>query len=638
MTSKFFLRTLRNIALPNRPYFAHLALTHRCNLRCSFCNATETKFQELSTEQMCRAIDVLDQMGVAVLSISGGGEPLLRDDFDLIIDYASARGLYVKLSSNGTMPRAKYERLLNSKVDEIGISLDGVEGNNLPFSHVGAPILATLGYLDSHLPAGKKLTINATISHANRRQVQYILDYCAVHFPNSRVWLNPVVVGEGALRTDAPLRTPPDYLREPAGPTQLFARFYSAGAQQQYAAEKFDWGCRAGDQFLDIKPNGDFWLCQDQPSPAPLNVLEPGFAERRKLTDKRARRSCSGCVYSCYYMVQQSLLPRNWPEVARLWWQRATSPGSLQRKIGDRLGWLAGLGSYLMPRLAQRVSANFLRVLALILASCSVCEAQVSTGVSLSPEAVIDRMEQTGKRQQAALASWTGTRIYTAENQRFGKRAQVVALVQFQAPGQKSYTVLDSSGAGIVISRAIRPILEAECTSAQNRSESDINRENYDFRFVDFDAAENAYVFDAHPRLSRKYLFRGRIWVDAPTFGVRRVEGTPATPPSFWVRRTEFKHEYQQFDGFWLPVRHHSEAQLRLFGKSTLEIDYRGYHLQMRGGGAGDSAQSKARDSHVALWCPQGPLQMSCNLRPTLRTYFTLELWLNREKSRRYLR
>ena len=583
MKGKFIRRTFRNVLFPNRPYFAHLAITHRCNLRFRFCHVTETRFAELSTDQMCKAIDVLDKMGVAVISVSGGGEPLLRDDFDQIIDHAAGRGLYVKLTSNGTMPRARYERLLQSHVDEIGISLDGVVGNDLPFSHVGAPILSTLSYLSEHLPSGKKLTINVTVSQANHDHVQGILDYCAVHFPQARVWLNPVVVGDGALRTSAPIRTEPDYLRGCSGPTQLFANFYTSGAEQQYAAEKFDWGCLAGDQFFDVKPNGDFWLCQDQPSPVPLNVLDPKFPEERKHLDKCARRNCSGCVYSCYYMVQQSFHPRNWPDVGLLWWQSVTSPGSLQRKMGDRFGWVAGLSSFLMPRLAQRFSTSLLRVLLLALALSGMTQAQ-SPPTGLPAVAVLDRMEKVGALQQSRLESWSSTRTYTAENRSLGKWARVKAQVDFTAPGKKSYAILERSGMALIVDRVIKPILEAECKSALNRSQSDINRANYDFAFVEFDATGNAYVFEAVPRLPRKFLFRGKVWVDAETFGVRRVLGTPANPPSFWVKRTEFAHEYGEFDGFWLPVHHRSMAQLRLFGSSTLEIDYEGYHWSAREG------------------------------------------------------
>ncbi|HEY3442374.1 MAG TPA: radical SAM protein [Paludibaculum sp.] len=583
MTGKFIQRTLRNVILPKRPYFAHLALTHRCNLKCRFCHVTETSFAELNTESMCKAIDVLDKMGVAVLSISGGGEPLLRDDFDEIINHAAERGLYVKLTSNGTMPRAKYERLLRSRIDEIGISLDGVMGHDLPFSHVGSPILSTLRYLNDNLPAGKKLTINVTVSQANRDQVQGILDYCAERYPQARVWLNPVAVGEGALRTSAPIRTEPDYLRRCNGGTRLSAGFYTAGAEEQYGAAKFDWGCLAGEQFFDVKPNGDFWLCQDQPSPAPLNVLQPGFAGERKRLDKGVRRDCTGCVYSCYYVVQQSFRPVNWPDVALLWWQSVTAPGSRQRRIGDRFGWVAGLCSFLMPRLAQRVPASFLPVVALALALGLGGVARSETRPAQLPAAtVLDRMEEAGRRQQATLESWSSTRVYTAANTGLRKSATVKAQVDFASPARKSYAVVERQGMGFIVDHVIRPILDAECESAADRAQSDINRTNYEFRLLEFEDGENAYVFEALPRAPKKFLFRGRIWVDAGTFGVRRVLGSPASRPSIWVKRTEFTHEYREIGGFWLPVSHRSRAELKIVGTSTLEIDYGEYTLRAR--------------------------------------------------------
>ena len=358
MTSKFVGRTLRNVILPKQPYFAHLAITHRCNLKCRFCHVTETRFAELDTASLKRVIDVLDRLGVAVISISGGGEPLLRHDFDEVINYAASKGLYVKLTSNGTMPRAKYERLLRSSVEEIGISLDGVRGSDLPFSHVGAPILSTLRYLNDNLPRGKKLTINVTVSESNRDQVQEIIDYCAARYPRARVWLNPVVAGEGALRTSSVMRTKPDYLRDCHSPTLLSAEFYVDAAYQQYRREKFDWGCLAAEQFFDVKPNGDFWFCQDKPSPVKLNVLDPDFAKKRKGLDKDARRDCSGCVYSCYYVVQNSFRVRNWRDMALLWWDTRTEPGGVERWAADRFGWLAGLFSLVFPRVAERAVAT----------------------------------------------------------------------------------------------------------------------------------------------------------------------------------------------------------------------------------------------------------------------------------------
>src|SRR4249919_427937 len=91
MTRKFWIRTARNLVFRKRPYFAHLALTHVCNLHCSFCHIPEYKVQELDTDGMKRVVDKLDQMGIAYLSISGGGEPLIRKDFAEILTTQPAK-------------------------------------------------------------------------------------------------------------------------------------------------------------------------------------------------------------------------------------------------------------------------------------------------------------------------------------------------------------------------------------------------------------------------------------------------------------------------------------------------------------------------------------------------------------------
>lgn len=367
MSAKFVLRTLRNVVFRNHPYFAHLALTHRCNLRCRFCHIRDSVFEELDTDGMKRVIDRLDEMGVGVVSISGGGEPLLRPDFAEIVDYAAGKGMYTKLTSNGTLPLDRYERLLRSRVKEIGVSLDGVRGNDLPHSHVGPRILDSIGYLHDHLPPQKQLTINVTVSGTNRHQVEEIVAFCAREFPRAKVWLNPVMAGEGALRTAEAVSTPPDYLRRCRSPNLLSAKFYIEGVERQFRTGHFDWGCRAGATFFDIKPNGDFWLCQDQPSRSPLNILDPAFRQKLRASDFKYRKECTGCTYSCYYVTQNGLSPRHWPDMALLWWTSNTIHGDPCRKAARRYGWLAGLGMYLLLKLRGGVSPTAAAALAVLL-------------------------------------------------------------------------------------------------------------------------------------------------------------------------------------------------------------------------------------------------------------------------------
>lgn len=579
MSGKFLRRTLRNVVFRNRPYFAHLAFTHRCNLRCRFCHVQDTKFAELDTEQMKRVINVLDRLGVAVLSISGGGEPLLREDFAEILEHAVSLGLYTKITSNGTMPLARYERLLRTGTKEIAISLDGVDGNDLPYSHTGPKILATIRYLNGHLPLGMQLTLNVTVTEANCREVSRIIAYCETEFPNAKVWLNPVVVGRGKLRTITQAKVSPGHLEHGDLPTLLSARFYNRGVQEQYRSASYDWGCKAGRMFFDIKPNGDLWLCQDVVPKTPVNLLDPEFPRKLREADVSARRHCSGCTYSCYFVTQKGFEFGNWLDMAQLWWKANTHPEERCRQVAARQGWVAGLLSLCATRLRRTAAtAASAAALVLLLAAPGVLGGQ-PVPPALDSEEVVQKMELSNASRQQALARYESVRTYSAENSRLHRQARVTAEFRFDAPANRSLRVIERSGSHAIQKFVLEPLLAAEKETGNSsaRRNVDITRRNYRFSFVGIDEDSGAYIFEVQPRKPDKYLFRGSIWIDGETYGIRRIEGEPARSPSFWVKWVQFVHEYDQFGDFWFPVRHRSVADLRVFGRSTLSIGYSGY-------------------------------------------------------------
>ena len=230
MSAKFWRRTLRNVVLRNQPSLAHLAVTHRCNLRCAFCQIPLERTPELDLAGMKAVVDRLDRLGVAVVSLTGG-EPLLRRDCVDIANYAASRGLFAKVSSNGTAPRDRYAALLRSAVCEVGISLDGVNGEELPYRHDGAVVRDNLRYVNDHLPPDKRLMINVTVCRENRAQVEEIVAYCTREYPRARIWLNPVVVGEGKLRVNGIQKVHPGFLRSCKSPTLLCPDFYARGCR-----------------------------------------------------------------------------------------------------------------------------------------------------------------------------------------------------------------------------------------------------------------------------------------------------------------------------------------------------------------------------------------------------------------------
>ena len=88
------------------------------------------------------------------------------------------------------------------------------------------------------------------------------------------------------------------------------------------------------------------------------------------------------------------------------------------------------------------------------------------------------------------------------------------------------------------------------------------------------------YVLNVEPKVESKFLYRGKIWVDAHDFAVTRIEAQPAKNPSFWTTKSLIHHTYQKLDnGFYLPRENKTVTSVRLGGTATLTIEYQSYQL-----------------------------------------------------------
>ena len=354
MTAKFVLRTFRNVVFRDHPYFAHLAVSDGDGGIPGPRRDAGERPEEMDTEGMKQVVDVLDRMGVAVLSVVGPGEPLSREDLPTIMSYAARKGLYARVTSDGKMPLARYEELLKSGVKEIAISMEGARGNDAPFEHVEPPVLRTIRYLNDNIPPDKLLTLKIAVARAGCEQVEDLVSFCAAEFPKALVWLHPVNVGSGEVPASPDVKMDPDYFRGCEPSTLLRLDFYEEELEGQYRADASQWGCRAGRLFFAVEPNGDFRICKAQPPREPLNVLEADFRKKWKGMDFSYRSECAGCSYSGYMVTQRGFEPRNWVDMAVLWWFANTRPGDRCRDVAVKYGWFAGLVSYCGSRMTYR--------------------------------------------------------------------------------------------------------------------------------------------------------------------------------------------------------------------------------------------------------------------------------------------
>ncbi len=98
-------------------------LTHRCNLRCQYCDVPAAADLEMDTAAFERAIDQLLAAGMVRASFSGG-EALLRDDAPALLARAHAGGAMTSLNTNGWLADGQLEALA-PVLDQLMVSMDG---------------------------------------------------------------------------------------------------------------------------------------------------------------------------------------------------------------------------------------------------------------------------------------------------------------------------------------------------------------------------------------------------------------------------------------------------------------------------------------------------------------------------------
>ena len=110
---------------PSKPLWLLAELTYRCPLQCPYCsNPIEmAQYQnELSTDDWIRVLREAREMGATQLGLSGG-EPLVRNDLEAIIDEARTLGYYSNLITSGVgMDEQRIGAFKRAGLDHIQIS------------------------------------------------------------------------------------------------------------------------------------------------------------------------------------------------------------------------------------------------------------------------------------------------------------------------------------------------------------------------------------------------------------------------------------------------------------------------------------------------------------------------------------
>ncbi len=229
----------------------------------------------------------------------------------------------------------------------------------------------------------------------------------------------------------------------------------------------------------------------------------------------------------------------------------------------------------------------------------------------LTTQQVVASLVGMNLRRAHALHTYHGTRVYTLEYRGFpsSRNAKMIVDVKYRDPATKEFTIQSADGSQLIIDRVFKKLLQAEqeAMAAEAQRLTALNSDNYNFAMVGYEntPARSMYVLSAEPRRKDKFLFRGRVWVDAKDFAVVRLEAEPAKNPSFWTKSTEIQQFYRKVGEFWLPERNQSVSMIRLGGRAELTIEYRDYQIT-----ASDPVL-RASEGQIALSPESKPLPAS---------------------------
>ncbi|MBU1143914.1 MAG: viperin family antiviral radical SAM protein [Firmicutes bacterium] len=106
-------------------------LTEKCNYMCAYCFAKFNNEQEFTVEEWIKTVDIVNEYFKKNAILNGrinlaGGEPLVVNYLDELIDYINSLDIKVSIITNISLLTKEKIRAWIGKVDTIGISIDSL--------------------------------------------------------------------------------------------------------------------------------------------------------------------------------------------------------------------------------------------------------------------------------------------------------------------------------------------------------------------------------------------------------------------------------------------------------------------------------------------------------------------------------
>jgi len=314
-----------------KPRFVVWELTLRCNMRCAHCgsNAGGMRDNELSTEEALQLCDDLGALGCERLTLLGG-EPFLREDWELLAARLAKAGVRPNVITNGWLTNTKdmVRRIKDAGLTTFAISVDGYGKKHDELrKREGSFDRILQGFDYAHQVGGLSTAAVTTVTKLCMDDLEKM--YEVFVDKGVRLWQLQICTPQGRMdRNDPVLPSDEDVKRvadfivakkaekklriDPADNVGYYGTWELDHGYRstQWGQVGFWSGCMAGCQVAGVDANGDIKGCLSLPSVPEFiegNVRETSlkeiwwrkgaFAYNREFTLDMLEGDCKACEY-----------------------------------------------------------------------------------------------------------------------------------------------------------------------------------------------------------------------------------------------------------------------------------------------------------------------------------------------------
>lgn len=202
---------------------------------------------------------------------------------------------------------------------------------------------------------------------------------------------------------------------------------------------------------------------------------------------------------------------------------------------------------------------------------------------SLTATQIVAEIARHNTARNEDLKHYQSLRHYEVRYRGFAANidAKMDVEVDYDTVTGKTFRIVSQSGSRLLCDKVLKRAVDSEEEAQKDPAATALTPANYHFTLLGRDTVNSrpAYILDVEPIAPSKFLYRGKIWVDASDFAVEKIEATPAKNPSFWIEQTLIHYTSARNGEFWLPQQNRSETKVRIGGKAIFTIDYGAYQI-----------------------------------------------------------